>query len=250
MSDLPLVVEGVTVRFGGLVAVDGMSVAVRRGTIHGIIGPNGAGKTTFFDTISGHRRPSEGRIRFLGTDVTFLPPHSRARMGLARTFQLGGVITDLTALENVVLGLDQARRSGVGQTGNASADDAAGGILDRLGLQPVAEQVCGNLPAGTRRLVEVGRAIAAGAKLVLLDEPGAGLHETESRKLVGIIRTLASEGTSFLLTDHSMDLVFAACDEVAVMNFGKRIATGAPDEIRRDPQVLEAYLGTEPGRDG
>lgn len=244
MSDALLAVEGVTVRFGGLTAVDSMSVVVRSGTIHGIIGPNGAGKTTFFDTISGHRRASAGRVEFRGRDVTREPAHRRARMGLARTFQLGGIIPDLTALENVVLGLDQARRSEVASTDRRSDHAVALATLERFGVGGAADQPCVNLAAGTRRLVEVARTIAAGAHLVLLDEPGAGVHETESRELVRVIRALAGEGTAFLLTDHSMDLVFAACDDVTVMNFGKRIANGPPEAIRNDPEVLEAYLGT------
>lgn len=244
MSDVFLAVEDVTVRFGGLLAVDSMSVTVHAGTIHGIIGPNGAGKTTFFDTISGHRGVSAGRIGFRGQDVTRQPAHRRARMGLARTFQLGGIVPDLTALENVILGLDQARRSGAAATDRRSDRAVALATLERLGVGEVAGQVCVSLAAGTRRLVEVARTIAAGARLVLLDEPGAGVHETEARELVRVIRALAGQGTAFLLTDHSMDLVFAACDAVTVMNFGKRIANGPPDAIRGDPRVLEAYLGT------
>lgn len=244
MSEVLLAAEDLTVRFGGLTAVDSMCVTVHPGTIHGVIGPNGAGKTTFFDTISGHRGVSAGRVEFRGRDVTNAPAHTRARMGLARTFQLGGVILDLTALENVVLGLDQARRSGAATSGRRSDRAVALATLERLGVAAIADQLCVHLAAGTRRLVEVARTIAAGARLVLLDEPGAGLHETEARELVRVVRALAAEGTAFLLTDHSMDLVFAACDTVTVMNFGRRIADGSPEAIRADPRVLEAYLGT------
>jgi len=240
-----LVVDGARVHFGGLHAVDGVSVAVAPNQVVGLIGPNGAGKTTLFNAISGHVALTAGTVKFRGEDVTALPPHDRARLGIARTFQLGGLIDDLTAAENVVLGLDHAVRIGRPQLPRAELLDAAGRVLDRLDLRAIAGELAGSLPMGLRRQVEVLRAIAAQPHLVLLDEPGAGLTQEERRHLAQMVRFLASEHSSFVITDHSTDLLFAVSDAVLAMNFGRQIAYGTPDTVRRDPQVVDAYLGGE-----
>lgn len=237
-----LSVTDAKVYFDGLHAVDGVSLEVMRGRIVGLLGPNGAGKTTLFNAISGHVRLTAGQVHLTGTDVTNAPPHRRARMGLARTFQLGGLIDDLTAVENVVLGLDQRARIG-GPVGRAHLVPAALEVLDRLDLRSIASELAGSLPMGLRRQVEVLRAVAAEPDLVLLDEPGAGLTEDERSHLGSMIRLLAAEQISFVVTDHSTDLVFAVSDDVLVMNFGRSVAWGVPEVVRRDPLVMDAYLG-------
>lgn len=237
-----LTASDIQVVFGGLEAVAGMNLTVNRGTVSAIIGANGAGKTTFFNTISGHQRATAGRIVFKDIDVTRVPPDSRARMGIARTFQTGGLIPDLTAFENVVLGADLASRSagGVERTGTAAI---ATSRMAEFGIARHREALAGKLPAGTRRLVEVARAVASGASLILLDEPAVGLSEAEREHLGVVIRELASSGTTFIITDHVTDFLFAVADHVTAMNFGRLLASGSPAEVRSDPGVADAYLG-------
>ena len=227
-----------------LTAVDSMSLDVRRGQVVGLIGPNGAGKTTFFNALSGHQPIGAGVIRLLGTDVTPLSAHQRARMGLARTFQLGGLIADLTALENVVLGLDHMSRCGERRIRGRELRASGVAFLERFGLLSIADEVVAGLPAGIKREIEVARAFASSAKLLLLDEPGAGLTAGERQRLSTMVRGIAAMDTSFIITDHSTDLVFSASDKVAVMNFGQLVTQGDPVTIRSDPAVMEAYLGS------
>lgn len=239
-----LSVTDAKVYFDGLKAVDGVSLEVAPGRVVGLIGPNGAGKTTLFNAISGHVPITGGTVELMGTDVTTRGPHHRARLGLARTFQLGGLIDELTALENVVLGLDQQGRIGDSHVPRNRLRSVALTMLDELGLSDVGDELVEALPMGIRRQVEVIRAVAAQPHLVLLDEPGAGLTETERAHLSTMVRGLASDRLSFVITDHSTDLVFSVSDEVLAMNFGREVAHGEPDVIRRDRQVMEAYLGT------
>lgn len=234
------------VHFDGLKAVDGVSLDVTPGRVMGLIGPNGAGKTTLFNAISGHVELTGGRVSFMGRDVTDLPAHRRAKMGLARTFQLGGLIDELTALENVVLGLDQRARIGESRVPRRELAPVAQGLLEELGIEEIANELVEALPMGLRRQVEVLRAVAASPHLVLLDEPGAGLTESERQHLSSMIRDVRSERLSFIITDHSTDFVFSVSDEVLVMNFGRPVTKGAPQEVRRHPEVMEAYLGTSP----
>lgn len=243
MSDAVLVAKGVSVRFGGLTAVSDMSMDVQRGQVLGLIGPNGAGKTTFFNALTGHQVIDTGTVELLGTDITTLPAHMRARMGMARTFQLGGLIPELTALENVALGLDHYARTGKGKIRRGETRTAATSYLDRFGLVRVADELVAGLPAGTKREIEVARALASSASLLLLDEPGAGLTAAERQRLSAMVRGIAQTGTAFIITDHSTDLVFSVSDEVVVMSFGQLVRRGEPDAIRRDPTVMEAYLG-------
>ena len=238
-----LAATGVSVDFGGLHAVAAMDLTADQGRVTAIIGPNGAGKTTFFNTISGHQPATSGRVEFLEQDVTRIGPDGRARMGMARTFQTGGLIADLTVYENVLLGRDLSARSSAA----ASSDDAApievGGILDEFGLARHTNALAGKLPAGTRRLVEVARAVASGARLILLDEPAVGLSEGERNHLGSLIRNRAATGTAFIITDHVADFLFGVADHVTAMNFGRLLAQGTPAEVRSNPQVAEAYLG-------
>ena len=239
-----LTVTDARVHFDGLKAVDGVSVEVPDGRVLGLIGPNGAGKTTLFNAISGHVGLTCGEVRFLDTDVTGASPHRRARMGMARTFQLGGLIEELTALENVVLGLDQRGLIRARRMAPRELQATARSLLGQLGLDAVSRELVEELPMGLRRQVEVVRAVASEPHLILLDEPGAGLTEAERTDLAAMIRSVASGQLSFVVTDHSTDFVFSVSDEVVAMNFGRQIAHGAPGEIKRHPEVMDAYLGT------
>jgi ABC-type branched-subunit amino acid transport system ATPase component len=235
-----------SVHFGGLKAVDGVSFQIERGRVQGLIGPNGAGKTTLFNAITGHVSLTHGQIILRGRDITGEPSHRRARLGLSRTFQLGGLIDDLTAIENVALGLDHGGRMDASRRLRAiELRPAARSLLNALDLLPIQDELASELPVGLRRQVEVLRAVAAQPELVLLDEPGAGLSELDRRHLASMISRLSSEGLNFLITDHSTDLVFAVSDDVLVMNFGQETARGAPEDVRRNPAVMEAYLGTQ-----
>ena len=233
----------VSVVFGGLTAVDRMSVDLVPGRITGLMGPNGAGKSTFFNTISGHQPVSGGRLTFKGEDVTNTPAYRRARMGIARTFQLGGLVDELTVLENVALGLDHFGR--VKRTFRSGRATRAAAIewLDRARLTDVADQLGADLGAGLRRRAEVARTMASRAPLVLLDEPAAGLTEAERDELANLLREVAAQGTALLVTDHSADFLLSISDDVVVMEFGKKLISGPPDKVKHDPAVIAAYLG-------
>jgi branched-chain amino acid transport system ATP-binding protein len=238
-----LTATGVNVDFGGLHAVAAMDLTADEGRVTAIIGPNGAGKTTFFNTISGHQNATSGRVEFRGQDVTGMGPDGRARMGMARTFQTGGLISDLTVYENVVLGRDLSARSRAAATAEAAAPVPVTEVLEEFGLTRHSNALAGKLPAGTRRLVEVARSVASGARLILLDEPAVGLSEGERNHLGSLIRRRAGTGTAFIITDHVADFLFGVADHVTAMNFGRLLAQGTPAEVRSNPQVAEAYLG-------
>ena len=233
----------IVVKFGGLTAVNGVSVELFPGRITGLMGPNGAGKTTFFNALSGHQIATGGRVYMGEREVTDVPAHGRSRMGLARTFQLGGLIDDLSALENVALGLDHRGRMSRKFVPRRDLRRTAMECLARFDLTEVADQIGADLGAGLRRRVEVARAMAAGASIVLLDEPAAGLTVTERDELAAFLATVASGGTSILITEHASDFLFSVSDEILVMNFGNELRRGAPAEIRNDPAVVAAYLG-------
>ncbi|HVT41368.1 MAG TPA: branched-chain amino acid ABC transporter permease/ATP-binding protein [Acidimicrobiales bacterium] len=229
-----LEVQDLTVRYGGVVAVDKVSFCVERGQIVGLIGPNGAGKTTTIDALCGFHACS-GTVRFDGQDLEGLAPHRRAALGLARTFQLAGVSDDLTVEENIQ----------VGQHGAKARDpEALPQILDDLGLTEMRDLQVSMLSQGQRQLVSVARALAGGPRLLLLDEPAAGLDSTESLWLADRLRAVRDAGVTILLVDHDMSLVLNLCDAIDVLNFGELIATGTPDQIRTDAEVSTAYLGT------
>ena len=243
-QDLVLTAEGVSVQFGGLQAVSDMGVQIRSGEVAGVIGPNGAGKSTFFNALAGLQPIDSGHITLCGRDVTRLSASERARLGLARTFQLGSIVPDLTAMENVVLGLDQRRRAGGPRTPARAIRAEATNFLEKVGLGKYRDVIGSSLAEGVKRQIELMRAVAAGGDVVLLDEPGAGLGDADRDQLATIIRSLADEGHACLITDHSTELVFAVCDHVQVMNFGAQLTAGTPEEIRRHPAVMDAYLGT------
>ena len=251
MSRLRL--EGVTRRFGGLVAVDDVSFEVPAEGVTAVIGPNGAGKTTLFNLISGFLPPSAGRIIFEGDDITGRPPAVIAMAGLVRTFQLVKLFEDLSVLDNVKVGCHLQGKAGLfaallrpasARREEAAVDARARELLDFAGLSAFADEPASGLPYGRQRMLELARAMAAGPKLILLDEPAAGLNTEETAALSRIIRRIAEDGTSVLLIEHDMTLVMNTADRVVVVDFGRKIAQGTPAEVRANPAVIAAYLGT------
>ncbi|PWV84120.1 branched-chain amino acid transport system ATP-binding protein [Prauserella marina] len=249
---------GVTVRFGGLTALDTVSLAARPHEVHGVIGPNGAGKTTLFNVCCGFVEPDEGVLRWRGDPVGGLRPHQLAGMGIARTLQGLGLFAGLTVLENVMVGADRFRRTGFGSALLAlprSAGDErrlrerAMAAMAELGLADAASAMPASLPYPVRKRVAFARALAADPELLLLDEPASGLGAADIAELGELVRGLASR-MSVVLVDHHMDLVMAVCDHITVLDFGRIVARGTPAEVKDDPAVIDAYLGEEADRSG
>jgi branched-chain amino acid transport system ATP-binding protein len=240
--------EGVTVRFGGNVALNEVDVEATPGLITGLIGPNGAGKTTLFNVITGLLPPTSGRVIFEGKDVSLLPTHRRARRGIGRTFQRLELFTTLSVRDNIrVAGEIRNTWNPLGRfTGqHMSAAREADRVIDLIGLADVAELEVSAIPTGTARRVELGRALMTRPKLLLLDEPASGQTEEETRVFGNLLKQLAhEEGYAILLVEHDMDLVMTVCDHIHVLDFGNIIASGLPDDIRRSQAVLDAYLGS------
>ena len=237
-------VENVSVRFGGLLAVDSVELEAEAGRITGLIGPNGAGKTTLFNVITGLQEPTAGRVKFDGRDITDVRPHKRARLGMARTFQRLEVFGSLTARENVLVAAE-IRKSWSSDGSNPRAVTEE--ILDRVGIREVADDRVDSMPTGMARLVELGRALATNPRLVLLDEPGSGLDQQESDALGRLLIDLADDGLAVLLVEHDVELVMHVCHLVYVLDFGRIIAVGTPAQVQADPRVQAAYLGSEEG---
>ena len=227
--------EGISVNFGGVAALSNIHLEVFDGQVTGLIGPNGAGKTTMFNVISGLQKPDRGSVALGDKNVTRFGPARRARLGLARTFQRLELFGSLSSRENVEVALE---------TKHGGGDLTAEGLLHRVGVTSDPDRQVSTLPTGEARLVELARALAINPKLICLDEPCSGLDDSETRLLGELLRELASEGRGVLIVEHDMDLVLRICDRIYVLDFGEIIAVGTPEEIRDDPVVQSAYLGT------
>ena len=230
----------VGVRFGGVTALDNVNIDAESGRVTGLIGPNGAGKTTIFNVITGLQAPTRGTVMIDDQDVTSLPVHRRARMGIARTFQRLEIFGSLTVRENVQVAGEIRRRWSRSRFDVTAQTDA---ILERIGLDRVADTQANTLPTGLARLTELGRALATQPRLLLLDEPGSGLDTHESEEFGRLLVQLAGDGIAVLLVEHDMDLIMEVCDWIHVLDFGIHIAQGTAEQVRNDAKVQEAYLG-------
>ena len=246
-----LELDRVSKRFGGLTAVRDLSFRVEEGEIRGLIGPNGAGKTTTFNVISGFYRPTSGSIRYRGRTISGLGASRIAEDGLVRTFQSTTLFHEMTVFENMLVGCHLRARTGLfaalfGLDGprRRAAEARALQVLRFLGLEQRRDDVAANLPHGLQKALGLGIALAGEPKLLLLDEPFAGMNSEETRTMMGLVRRIREEGVTILLVEHDMQAVMGLCDRITVLNFGVLLAEGSPQEIRAHPEVVEAYLGT------
>ena len=247
-----LSIEDVSMIFGGLRAVDKINISIMPGSIHALIGPNGAGKTTVINMIGGFYKPTEGIIRLNGTPIQGLSSSAISRLGIARTFQNVRLFKGLTVLENVQIGMYSRIHEGVIGTlfrtpnfhrVNREANKECMELLELVGLQDKVQFKASNLSYGQQKVVEIARALAQSPKLLLLDEPAAGLNDTETAELIKLVHGLRERGITILLIEHNMRFVMQLSDRITVINFGKEIAEGTPDEIQVNDEVIEAYLG-------
>lgn len=248
-----LQIDGLTIRFGGLTALDGLSLSVAQGEIHGVIGPNGAGKTTLYNAISGRIKTTSGHILFKNHRITGLKPHKIVALGLARTFQHVSLYGNFTAIDNVMLGCHLSSGYsyfgaffGLAKAQRSEADNKrrVNEILDFVGLSGIAGEIASNLPHGHQRSLGIAIALASEPSLLMLDEPCAGMNSQESRTMIELIERIRQGGTSVMLIEHDMKVVMGLCDRITVLNFGNKIAEGAPKEILKNQRVHEAYLGS------
>jgi branched-chain amino acid transport system ATP-binding protein len=249
-----LEVDDVTIRFGGLTALESVSFDIREGEILGLIGPNGAGKTTCFNVMTGVYQATSGRVLFDGAPLAKLKRHKITRLGIARTFQNIRLFKSMTVLENVMVGADAHSKVGFWDAllrtprhrrSEAEATTRAKELLKLVGIRARHDELAANLSYGDQRRLEIARAMATGPKLLCLDEPAAGFNPAEKLKLMDLIRRVRDEGYTVLLIEHDMRLVMGVTDRIVVLEFGRKIAEGAPAEIRDNPAVIAAYLGVE-----
>jgi len=245
-----LEVDALTMRFGGLTAVDGLSFKVEHGAIHGLIGPNGAGKTTTFNMISGFYKPTAGQVRLRGEAISGLAMHEVARRGVVRTFQHSTLFAELTVLENALVGTHMAFRPNIfAAIVGWDAEDRRGAraraeeTLEFFGLLEHADERAGDLPHGHQRALGMAVALAAHPDVMLLDEPFTGMNPEETNRMMALMFKLRDSGVTILIVEHDMHAIMGLCDRITVMNFGRLLTEGAPRDIRAHPDVIEAYLG-------
>ncbi len=248
MAEPVLALAGLHKSFGALIVTDSVSLDIRAGEIHALIGPNGAGKTTLIHQICGTLAPNAGRITFAGQDITAFSPQARARLGLARTFQITSIIPSLTTLENVALAAQAISPRALRLFGNAGRDEtlnaAAIAALVSVGLEARADMPAGQLAHGEKRALEIAMALALKPKAILFDEPMAGVGREESARVIALLQSLKGQ-YAMLLVEHDMEAVFALADRISVLVYGKVVASGTPGDIRANPAVKSAYLGDE-----
>ncbi|WP_432677034.1 ABC transporter ATP-binding protein [Rhodococcus pyridinivorans] len=243
MAETPILeTRGITVRFGGHVAVKDVSLGIEPGTVTGLIGPNGAGKTTLFNTITGLQRPTVGKVFLDGRDITSLPPYKRARMGMARTFQRLELFVSLSVRDNLRVAGDIHNANG---RNKIDLDEEVDRLLELTGLADIASTDVSDVPTGRARVVEVARALMTSPRVLLLDEPASGQTEQETEAFAALLRDLADSGLAIFLVEHDIPLVMKICSRIHVLDYGAVLASGVPDEIKNDPAVINAYIGTE-----